>query len=99
MIRLIPAIIIMFYYWLFWIKSYGKLLIYSISFTQYPKPLASPLVVGVASRITYINKADISLLKIKSFHTFHMAQRKAHNPTQIYALSFLITPLSQFPNI
>jgi hypothetical protein len=29
MIRLIPAIIIMFYYWLFWIKSYGKLLIFS----------------------------------------------------------------------
>jgi hypothetical protein len=29
MIRLIPAIIIMIYYWLFWIKSYGKLLIYS----------------------------------------------------------------------
>jgi hypothetical protein len=29
MIRLIPAIIIMLYYWLFWIKSYGKLLIYS----------------------------------------------------------------------
>jgi hypothetical protein len=25
MIRLIPAIIIMLYYWLFWIKSYGKL--------------------------------------------------------------------------
>jgi hypothetical protein len=30
MIRLIPAIIIMLYYWLFHIKSYGKLLIYSI---------------------------------------------------------------------
>jgi hypothetical protein len=29
MIRLIPAIIIMLYYWLFQIKSYGKLLIYS----------------------------------------------------------------------
>jgi hypothetical protein len=29
MIRLIPAIIIMLYYWLFRIKSYGKLLIYS----------------------------------------------------------------------
>jgi hypothetical protein len=29
MIRLIPAIIIMLYYWLFWIKSYGKLLIFS----------------------------------------------------------------------
>jgi hypothetical protein len=28
MIRLIPAIIIMLYYWLFRIKSYGKLLIY-----------------------------------------------------------------------
>jgi hypothetical protein len=28
-ITLIPAIIIMFYYWLFWIKSHGKLLIYS----------------------------------------------------------------------
>jgi hypothetical protein len=30
MIRLIPAIIIMLYYWLFSIKSYGKLLLYSI---------------------------------------------------------------------
>jgi hypothetical protein len=30
MIRLIPAIIIMLYYWLFRIKSYGKLLIFSI---------------------------------------------------------------------
>jgi hypothetical protein len=29
MIRLIPAIIIMLYYWLFRIKFYGKLLIYS----------------------------------------------------------------------
>jgi hypothetical protein len=29
MIRLIPAIIIMLYYWLFRIKSYGKLLIFS----------------------------------------------------------------------
>jgi hypothetical protein len=29
MIRLIPAIIIMLYYWLFQIKSYGKLLISS----------------------------------------------------------------------
>jgi hypothetical protein len=29
MIRLIPAIIIMLYYWLFWIKSFGKLLIFS----------------------------------------------------------------------
>jgi hypothetical protein len=29
MIRLIPAIIIMIYYWLFRIKSYGKLLIFS----------------------------------------------------------------------
>jgi hypothetical protein len=29
MIRLIPAIIIILYYWLFQIKSYGKLLIYS----------------------------------------------------------------------
>jgi hypothetical protein len=29
MIRLIPAIIIMLYYYLFQIKSYGKLLIYS----------------------------------------------------------------------
>jgi hypothetical protein len=29
MIRLIPAIIIMLYYYLFWIKSYGKFLIYS----------------------------------------------------------------------
>jgi hypothetical protein len=28
MIRLIPSIIIVLYYWLFWIKSYGKLLIY-----------------------------------------------------------------------
>jgi hypothetical protein len=29
MIRLIPAIIIILYYFLFWIKSYDKLLIYS----------------------------------------------------------------------
>jgi hypothetical protein len=29
MIKLIPAIIIMLYYWLFRIKSYGKLLIFS----------------------------------------------------------------------
>jgi hypothetical protein len=34
MIRLIPAIIIMLYYWLFWIKSYGKLLIYSTIFAK-----------------------------------------------------------------
>jgi hypothetical protein len=33
MIRLIPAIIIMLYYWLFRIKSYGKLLIYSTDLT------------------------------------------------------------------
>jgi hypothetical protein len=33
MIRLIPAIIIMLYYWLFRIKSYGKLLIYSTLFS------------------------------------------------------------------
>jgi hypothetical protein len=32
MIRLIPAIIIMLYHWLFWIKSYGKLLIYSTEY-------------------------------------------------------------------
>jgi hypothetical protein len=31
MIRLISAIIIMLYYWLFQIKSYGKLLIFSTS--------------------------------------------------------------------
>jgi hypothetical protein len=29
MIRLIPTIIIVLYYWLFWTKSYGKLLIFS----------------------------------------------------------------------
>jgi hypothetical protein len=33
MIRLIPAIIIMLYYWLFRIKSYGKLLIYSTKYS------------------------------------------------------------------
>jgi hypothetical protein len=34
MIRLIPAIIIMLYYWLFRIKSYGKLLIYSTAYVH-----------------------------------------------------------------
>jgi hypothetical protein len=34
MIRLIPAIIIMLYYWLFRIKSYGKLLIYSTGYSS-----------------------------------------------------------------
>jgi hypothetical protein len=34
MIRLIPAIIIMLYYWLFRIKSYGKLLIFSTGTTH-----------------------------------------------------------------
>jgi hypothetical protein len=33
-IRLIPTIIIMFYYWLFQIKSYGNLLIYSTESTS-----------------------------------------------------------------
>jgi hypothetical protein len=33
MIALIPAVIIMFYYWLFRIKSYGKLLIFSTNTT------------------------------------------------------------------
>jgi hypothetical protein len=29
MVRLLPTVITMLYYWLFWIKSYGKLLIFS----------------------------------------------------------------------
>jgi hypothetical protein len=35
MIRLIPAIIIMLYYWLFRIKSYSKLLIYSTIYSLF----------------------------------------------------------------
>jgi hypothetical protein len=36
MIGLIPAIVIMLYYWLFRIKSYGKLLIFSTHLYHFP---------------------------------------------------------------
>jgi hypothetical protein len=32
-------------------------------------------------------------------HTFHIAHSKVHIPTRILALSFLETPLNQFPKI
>jgi hypothetical protein len=47
MIRLIPAIIIMLYYWLFRIKSYGKLLIFSTLPTR-PPPGFFPAPLGMA---------------------------------------------------
>jgi hypothetical protein len=57
MIRLIPAIIIMLYYWLFRIKSYGKLLIFSTRGSQQiivPKLRRWPEKVG--STLNYYNR-------------------------------------------
>jgi hypothetical protein len=62
MIRLIPAIIIMLYYWLFRIKFYGKLLIFSTvsSYLQTgPRPEGYP---GVRHNALWhgINKLSIT---------------------------------------
>jgi hypothetical protein len=59
MIRLIPTIIIMLYYWLFWIKSYGKLLIYSTIYIKRLSDLGYFFIVGLVT--TRFSKLDLML--------------------------------------
>jgi hypothetical protein len=74
MIRLIPAIIIMLYYWLFQIKSYGKLFIYSTIQKPDYRHL-SPTGLAAATRLPPFDGRGGAGARVTLMHYFNIAEK------------------------
>jgi hypothetical protein len=84
MIRLIPVIIIMLYYWLFRIKSYGKLLIYSkeTSSIKQSSSRVSSITLIPSKKLT-ASTAKASLLPHISYAASAIARKYSNMTTQL----------------